>query len=134
MQEFTTASGAQVKMAVASFQDATALKNAILKELKNAGIKIERKQEINIELLESLLPFIVGFETSPEVNNALFKCLERCLYNDAKITKETFEEVEARSDYYEIVGRCIYTNLFPFFKNLPSLFTELVQKMPSFQG
>lgn len=55
---------------------------------------------------------------SDAVEAAVFACVERCLYNGQKITRDTFESPEARADYLPVVWEVMKASLTPFFKNL----------------
>lgn len=137
MSEFTSTSGAKVHVRVAPFKDSMALKNAITKELSTKGIdlstltfKDENGKDKKIgdidtkELLSPIVNSVLALDSSDEVYRAVFKCLERCTYNGEKITENTFEDVEARGDYYEILLSCLKENIFPFFGGLRSKFKD----------
>jgi hypothetical protein len=106
--EFRTANGVEVKINMADFITS-------MKLIKSGAI-------------DSIVQAILAADSSVEVEGALFKCLERCLYGNNKITRDTFEPVEAREDYYEIVIACLKVNLLPFFKPLLSKLDVLQAK------
>lgn len=115
MKEFTSSSGAKVVINSASFKDANNLKINILRDEGAGGYSV------NI------------VDTSPAVLAALWPCLAQCLYNDAKVTPETFEAEGAREDYYEVLNACVTENLRPFMKGLnsASLLSESLKTTPS---
>jgi hypothetical protein len=121
-------SGAKVSINVADFDDALALKNAVAKEFAQSGLELSNLKasdlqnftEMDVNVLMPFLKAVAQFDSSPSVNAAIFACLSRSTYNSERITKETFENVEARADYYEIVFECLKVNLSPFFKGLVS--------------
>ncbi|MGH9864499.1 MAG: phage tail assembly chaperone [Candidatus Acidiferrales bacterium] len=115
MTDIIAPSGAKVKIGMAPFADAMALKNAVARELAASGVKADA-----IDDLSGLLPALLAIDCSPAVYAAIFKCLVRCSYNGQKITENTFEDAEARGDYYDIIIACAKENLSPFFKNLAS--------------
>lgn len=133
MTEIEVTSGAKVVINPADFQNAIALKNAIAAELGNSGIKLDSDldlssiAEMDISVLNPLINAVLNVDSSPAVNTAIFNCLEKCLYNGGKITGKTFDSVEARADYYEIIIACLKENLAPFFKGLISKFSQLKQ-------
>jgi hypothetical protein len=121
--EFIATSGAKVKINPAPFGAAISLKSALARELSAA------KVDISIDLLNGMQKDInlVDFakvalivDSSDAVMDRLFDCLIRCSYNGEKITPGTFEDVDARQDYYEIMIACLKENLSPFFKSLIS--------------
>lgn len=119
-KEFTTASGARVKMAIAPFQDGMALKNAILSEVARTGIDIDLK-DMNLKAdidVSKLMRIWATVDSSQAVNDCLMRCLARCTYNGERVTLATFEDEKAREDYYEVVLEGLKVNLSPFFKGL----------------
>jgi hypothetical protein len=118
--EFTSQSGAKVKISPADFEDAMDLQSAILKEASKAEFSldgVDLKSDID---LAGLIKAGMSVAASKDVREILFKCLVRCTYDGQKITKATFEPFEARKDYYEIVIACLKENLSPFFEGLLS--------------
>ena len=132
MAEVTVSSGAKVVVNIADFDDAMTLKNAIASELAKGKLQLEgltqgdldiqNMMSLDMKVIEPLLQVALTIDSAPEVNKAIFVCLEKCLYNGEKITKQTFNPEEARADYYEIVIACLKVNLTPFFKGLLSKF------------
>ena len=127
---FKSQNGVDVKINPADFISAMKLKNAVLKAVKDSGVDISKidLETINASSLQPILEVVLYADTSEAVENALFKCLERCTYRGERITRDTFEPVEAREDYYEIVLACLKENLAPFFKNLILKLSSLMPK------
>lgn len=120
--QFTTKSGARVVITQASFSEAMALKNAVASEISKSGISLDLKgglSETNIDIADLMRVFF-QIDSSQNVQAALFQCLARCLRNGEKVTFDTFEETDARADYYEIIFACARENLTPFFSGLLS--------------
>jgi len=118
--EFKTQSGADVNICVSDFEAAMALKGAVSSELAKVGIdlssiKLDKDTEVS-EVLTPLTQAIFTLDSSKEVYEKLFVCLARCTYNREKITKQTFDDVKARVDFYEIMYACFKVNIFPFFE------------------
>ena len=90
MTEKTLKSGAKLGMTLADFTDAMALLHASQKS-------------------ESI--------TSPEVLNALWPCLIRCVRNNQKISVDLFMDEKNREDFLEIAEEVMKFNIAPFFKN-----------------
>lgn len=103
-KNFETASGAEVIINEAPFEDAMNLKNAIIREIGNDKFQAT---------------FI---DSTPAIYAAIWPCLLKCNYNGQKITKATFEEPKVREDYYEVINACVEENLRPFLKGLGSAF------------
>lgn len=135
MQEITLKSGNVLKFSHAPFIDAIRLTNIVAKAFSQRGldVKIDRDTEISFEGLFNKNPdaFVRGlcdvvFEEY--VMTLVFKCAERCLYIkdgvSQKITMDTFEDDEARNDFYEIMYKIAYENVKPFFANLLTVFSQ----------
>lgn len=145
MKEFMTKSGAALIIECADIKDVRQLKTSILNELRDSGVELPKgracdskiveeqlkKGAINSDVLNVILKALISLDTSEAVYKNVFKCLARCRYNGERITEATFEDVEARADYYEIFGRCISENLMPFLKSLlpESLMAEIKETM-----
>jgi hypothetical protein len=137
--EFTTESNAEVVINMANFIDASRLRVAVLGAIKESGVEISKvdiekllsgvKEDMGAAVksgaLDSLLDMVISLDCSEKVNNEIFNCLKRSTYNSEKITRDTFNELEARGDYYHIVIMCLKVNLAPFFKTLFSKLSAL---------
>lgn len=133
MTEFTATSGAKVKINPADFRSAMALKSSIAKEISNSDFEVSGfnlEKDINIADFAKLA---LSVDSSPAVYKALFDCLARCTYDGQKITEATFEDINARKDYYEIVIACLKENLLPFFNGLVSKLNTIMDKLPKGQ-
>src|SRR5579864_4795961 len=129
MRDVKLTSGALLKVNPAPFVDAKNLYQALLKELKNIPISA---QTDTASLYKDL--FCIGF-SSPEIEACLWKCFERCSYNngngDLKIDKDTFESLSAREDYMTCCMEVAKDNVFPFVKTLyaeSKLMSEMIEK------
>lgn len=108
MKEFTSPSGALVVINAGSWDATTNLLNVI------------RRQLSLVPPGTSLLQSELFIRSAPEVMDAVWNCLSRCTYNSNKITKATFEPVDARQDFEPIMEACIAVNKAPF-PQTPSL-------------
>lgn len=117
-QSFKTASGADVLITPAPWKDAKLLKMAIEKAAAAKGIL----GDINV------VNIILAVDSSFDVDAYLWPCLIRCTRNGQKITEETFDDVGARADYYEIVEACLKENFSPLAASLSSRFSGLLGK------
>lgn len=141
MEFLTNNSKKTVIINPASFQDAIFLKKEAMKCLTSSGalnnIDVNNLSKTDVKgLFDSFANLIVALDTSNGFENAVFKCLERCIYdNKHAITRQLFDDKpELREDYYEIVSKCCEVNLSPFFKSLSSVFsTRLASKEESSQ-
>lgn len=129
--ELITAQGAEVKINIADFISSMKLKKAVVEAIKESNIDVANIDLNNLKIgaIDSIIQAILTIDSSDKVDESLFKCLARCTYNGEKITKETFESVEARKDYYEIIIACLKENLAPFFEPLILKLNSLQEKM-----
>ena len=140
----------------ADLGNALAMKNAVLKCIKNSdvqkeqidsilllyqtlknkngdGIVIEditkalKQKNMHFEtLLNGLKNAFIELDTSDEIYGIIWKCLSRCTYNGERIDIKTFEKDENRADFYEVVYACIIENIRPFLKSLISVLSKVV--------
>lgn len=124
-QEFSLPSGAKLNVTVAPFADASALLKAILRSVKGMALSTETLQmelgELrNPAVFSQILDKILSVAVSDEVEEKLFRCFERSVYDGVKVTKALFDDINlgerAREDYYTICMKVIEVNCSPFFK------------------
>lgn len=129
--EFETKNSVNVKINMADFISSMKLKKAIVEAVKESGLDISSVDITNLKsgAINSIIQAILTADSSDKVEDAIFKCLARCTYNGEKITKDIFEPLEARENYYEIIIACLKVNLSPFFVPLFSKFNELQEKI-----
>lgn len=123
--------GAKIVINSAPFVDVMTLKSAIQKELANSNIKLDvtnlsMESEIDIG---SIIKVIMQIDSSKEFYESLFKCLNRCTYNDQKVTETLFDNDDIREDYYTLAVECLKVNLKPFLKGLVSSFPKLLTSL-----
>ena len=126
--EFKTANGnKEVKINIGDLEEAFALQDAILNTLKDNGIDVsslkDGMQTDISDLLPSVLGSGLGLLASKEVRANVFACLSRCTYNGERIKESTFNDLEAREDFYEVAMACVKVNCAPFLKSLLSAFS-----------
>tara|TARA_R110000744_G_C19209653_1_gene545880 strand:- start:303 stop:719 length:417 start_codon:yes stop_codon:yes gene_type:complete len=124
--EYKSETGAKVVINPADWKDAVNLKSAIAKELSKSDVKIELDDLTNASDISEFIKLFLVLDSSEVVYDNIFKCLARCTYHGEKITEDTFEDIKAREDYYEITFHCIKENLNPFFKGLRSRLSQLM--------
>lgn len=119
-KELTLPSGAVLKIQPAPFAEAKALYQAILEEVKHVQISATSDMTSVFKDLAC-----IGF-SSRKIEQALDQCFKRCLYNNLKIDKDTFEPVEAREDYIVVCVAVTKENITPFGKSLMQEFSQFV--------
>ena len=134
MVEFTANSGAKVKINIAPFEDSQNLLFAMERALKDEGFDMKdvigNIKEFDLKSLNiwPIAKLAMAVDCSKEVNDALWTCLARCSRNGDKITKMTFEPVDARQDYYEIIFSCIKENIVPLGGGVSAVLKKLFSK------
>ncbi len=120
--EIITASGVKAKINAAPFVDAMALQQVVLRESARSGLTDDLKGKALDDIkgvdIATFLPAIMQMLGSPEILAAIMRCLERCTYAGERITATTFDDEEARGDFYQVAMECVKTNLAPFFRSL----------------
>jgi hypothetical protein len=103
-------SGAKLFVSQIPFGDAIALFRAVVKSNKE-----EMKETTEISAILSSMSLL----TSKEVEACVSKCLERCKYNDVRITQDLFDSQDfgekLRGDYLPIFFAVIGEVCNPFF-------------------
>jgi hypothetical protein len=119
------ASGAVLEISISDFKTVNALIKALMKEAKN--IKVDGGMELDIEKAiqqgqyNFLKDIVCSLIASDEVENLIFQCFERCLYNKKKVNQGLFDvDYEARGDYFEMAWEVGKFNVAPFTKGLLS--------------
>jgi hypothetical protein len=128
-KEIQLPSGAQLKIQLAPFADGKALQMALLEEAK--CLRLDMTAEVDGNFYKDI--FCSAF-SSKKIEAAVWKCMERALYNDQKITMDTFEPEAARDDYITVVFEVAAENVRPFTKSLYASFaaiTRMIQSDPA---
>lgn len=129
MTEVVLPSGAKLKITPSSFAVAKELFQAVTEELKE--LNISATTEIDINLFKDL--FCTGL-SSKKIEKCLWECIKKATYNDLKITEDTFEPVEAREDYIQVMFEVAKENIAPFMKSLFASYADILKKMPNVQA
>lgn len=114
-------SGARLKISLSPFAVARDLYQAALEELKH--LKLDPEAEVDANFYKDL--FCTGL-ASKKIEKAIWKCMEKALYNDLKITEDTFEPEEARDDYFAVMFEVAKVNIHPFAKDLSAKYGHLL--------
>lgn len=121
MKEVKLPSGAVLNINVAPFKDSRNLYQAVLEEGK--ALKLDPGAEIDVNLYKDLACI---FLASKKVENALWVCMGRCLYNGMKIVEDTFEPESARDDYLRVMFEVAKENVLPFTKSLYAEYSQVL--------
>lgn len=121
--EFTT-KGNKVKVTIhpASLDKAFKLKSSAEKAILKQGLNLFDVLGKGDVSYEEIFELVMAIDSDPEVFEACFACLDKSIYNGVKITKDVFEDEDARGDLYEVLFYCMKVNVYPFFKSLLSSF------------
>lgn len=126
-------SGAEFLVNEARFDDSDALTKALLKCAKGLPIT---KELFNMDVTMLRDPLIEA-ATSSEVSGFLFKCLNVCMYENMRVSKDLFDDPKVgsriRRDYYPMAWEVIRVNCGPFFEQLTSWFKTLRPTVASSQ-
>lgn len=133
--------GKELRVTPASLGVAFQLKKAISDAILKAGVKLNLGEFLgkisDLEKLDTndvgnigwVLEIALSVSTDENVREVLFKCGEKSVHGESKVTKEYFEPIENRQFYFPIMIELIKANLSPFFKflNLGSLTSFLAK-------
>lgn len=117
MREVTLKSGRVLKVSPAPFSDAKSLYQSIAGEIRGVDLRVG--------ILGVYKDMLCSIISSKPVEESLWKCMGRCIYDGVKITPDVFEDNEKRGDYYEIVSEVVKENTDPFVKSLFAQFPTL---------
>ena len=126
--EYTTQAGKQVVINYAGFKDACELKRQVGIELLKVNVNIDDliNKELDSKSINTFKNLLFTIDSSKEIEDCLFRCLSRSLYNNSKITRELFEDKEVVHEYYDIMIACMRENLSPFFEKQFAVLSELL--------
>ncbi len=116
----TLKNGALLTVSLAPFADANRLLKAIARELALVSFDLGDLdlKEISGKDINVLKNAVFQLLQSDAVESAVMKCAEKCLYNNQRITSETFAAETDRPAYLPVVWEVIRANLSPFFAGL----------------
>lgn len=125
MDKFILKSGKVVELAVAPIDVSLALYRAIISECKKADLDFNG-QENFLELLSNNIPAILNIIGSEEVFECIEACCEKVVYDKKRFSKDLFEDIEARQDYFGLMQLVAIENIRPFFLNLHTVFNAML--------
>jgi hypothetical protein len=124
---------AKLKISMASFRDATALKNALALALKGNGLKLPDSVESEGLEVDTLIDSMMSVIADDKIMDTLFQCSKKALYNDNKVDEDFFDKSEENRElYFPIMIEVIKKNVGPFVKGLLSSFGEVGGKLKNF--
>ena len=139
MSEVCLGNNYKFKVCTASYKDATHLKNLMLKNLKIKGLNLESvdfekllDMDINSDggdFILSVVDLIKELEANEDIEAQIIKCAQKCSINKEKVTEETFDNPDLWPYLIEIKVEIIKANVLPFFKNLPSTLSKIMEKV-----
>jgi hypothetical protein len=129
MTEVVLPSGAKLKVTPSSFAVSKELFQSVSEEMKS--LNISSTTEIDINLFKDL--FCTGL-SSKKIEKSLWECMKKATYNNLKITEDTFEPVEAREDYIQVMFEVAKENIAPFMKSLFASYADIMKKIPNVQS
>jgi len=130
----TLDSGAKVEIQMASFENGHRLLKAVMKEVENINLSLgDMSGDVNESVLNTIKNVAARLISSDLVESALWPCMGVVLYNGQKISRETFENANARADFLPVTKEVMVYNLAPFFKNLNSVLSALKEKIGNVQ-
>lgn len=120
-------SGAKLEITVSDFETSKALYQALLEEMKSVPINMDSAEDTLKNILCSGL-------SSKKIERCMTECMGRATYNGLKISSETWEPIEARSDYILVCVEVSRDNVLPFTKSLFAQYADLFAKLKSTLG
>ncbi len=131
--DFTLPTGSRLSISEASYVDADALLKALAKCTKGVSLP-NNFLEADVTMLKDIL---VEAITSDEVDRAIFKCAERAVYENQKVSKSLFDDPKlkdnARQDRFMIFWHIVEVNCGPFFGKTFSILKERLRTSQSSQ-
>lgn len=131
--DFILPTGSKLTVSEASFPAADALLKALMRCAKGIPLGTDiLKMDVTV-----LKDALIQAATSPEVDQAFFKCAERAVYENMKVTPALFDDPKlkdnARADYFLIQWYVIEVNCGPFFGKTFSILRERLKTSPYIQ-
>lgn len=127
MKDIKLQSGATLRITLAPFTESRQLFQAVLKEMGH--LKLDDMADVDANFFKDIFCALLS---SKEVEKEIWICMGRALYNDEKITEETFEDEKAREDYIAVCYEIAWVNIGPFMKGLYAKLTPLIDQAKSF--
>lgn len=128
----TLKSGAILDITRSPFVIGHKLFKTVLNELKSVDLKLGLKEgqtlgsmfdlELTDDVLNTAKNSIFTLLSSQAIEDVLWECMPRVLYDNKKVDKALFDDEKIAEDYLEVAKEVMVVNLAPFRKSLASLF------------
>lgn len=129
--------GKTLEITMASFDEASELKNAIGDAVRESKLDISPEMlegDVDGVSLASILNAIISVGISKRTQEAFFICAKRAQFEGKRVNKDLFEDAEMREYFYPIFFEIAKFNLTPFFKKIVSRLSLVTQTMKDYQG
>lgn len=136
-------SKAVLELTMGTIEECDNLLNAFLNEAQNVGINLGKdfkglesfgEMDVNSDMVNTMKNAFCQIVKSKAVKEAVFVCGKRGTYNNAPLSKDSFEPETARGDYLIAIKEVVWFNLSPFFVNLNSKLSAIIQRIGTSQG
>jgi len=146
MANFTAPSGAKIEMTLSDYSLCWDLLKAVLRAVRQGGVSkkipedvqlsdLSKLSDANLQDLGGLADAVIDIVTSIEVEELIYKCMNRCTYNNERITRATFEPEDKRGDFLFVAWEVGRANVRPFGSHLTSgLKNAFQQEKPKSQA
>lgn len=112
-KEVTLKSGKKLTMQYAQFEVQMDLLSALVEEATKLNLNIIDKDALSLGLTK----LIAIAMTAKGIDSIFWRCANTCLYDENRITQQTFNEVENRKDFLEVKYWVLFFNLEIFFSS-----------------
>lgn len=123
LHKVTLPSGGEMVFHLAPFAVARELHRAVTEEAK--ALHLDPKTDIDVNLLKDL--FCTGL-SSKKIEEQIWRCFEKAMINNQRITEKTFEPEEMRDDYFFACMEVGRENILPFTKSLFAKYKTAFEK------
>lgn len=142
MEDIKLLSGNTVRIGLPDIKQSLKLVNAVGKAFSNRGldIKIDRNTDLSFGELfkkhpDALTKGLSDMVFDESIADIIMECAEKCLYvangKTQKVTYETFNDIEARKDYFDVLFRIALANIKPFFAVLLTALNQTTEAVRS---
>ena len=96
-------SGNKLRIQKTNLDNATALLDTLIDKFSKAFGGTAAKEGHNGEVIEAILNGVSSVATDKKMREQIIACFQGCTYNDENLSQDTFEAVEARKDFLEVL-------------------------------
>ena len=134
-----TVKGKTLIVTPSSFENGLKLQEILAEIVKTSelnlpgGESVDSMKDLDSQMLTKvIMNMALSAVSSPELKDVLFECCQSVVYNDVRVDREFFDEVENRGVFYDIMIEVLKENLLPFFPSLSSGLSGIKETMESF--